>query len=89
MSDTINGLFESLGSLAVLLSIRQVWRDRAVQGVHWMTTAFFASWGYWNLYYYPALAQTLSTIGAASVAMMNTIYLGSLIYFSRRPESAT
>lgn len=82
--DVINGTFETLGCLAVGLSIRQLLRDRRVQGYHWGSLLYFTSWGYWNIYYYPALDQWVSAVGATATALANTIYLGMIIYFSRK-----
>jgi hypothetical protein len=82
--DIINGTFETLGGLAVGLSIRQLLRDRRVAGYHWGSLVYFTSWGYWNIYYYPALDQWVSAVGATMTALANTVYLGMIIYFSRK-----
>lgn len=59
----------------VLLSVWKSWRQRSVEGVSWMMLVFFASWGWWNLYYYSWLDQTLSFYGSASVAAANSLWL--------------
>jgi len=84
MSDLINSLFEISGGFFVLLSIIKVIKDKKVAGVSYGTIGFFATWGYWNLFYYPSLNQWLSTAGAGILAATNTIYVLLLIYYARK-----
>ncbi|HRJ52251.1 MAG TPA: hypothetical protein PLE99_05765 [Candidatus Thiothrix moscowensis] len=58
--DMINGLFELVGAYFAWMNAYTLWKEREVKGVYWPTTAFFAAWGIWNLYYYPALGQMWS-----------------------------
>lgn len=81
MSDLINASFELLGSFFVFLSIRQLLRDRQVRGVHWGTTVFFTSWGFWNLFFYSQLGQRWSTAGSVGVCLTNCVYLWLLLRF--------
>lgn len=82
--DIINGLFEVFGGVFITMSIIKLHRDKQVAGVNWLMIAFFAAWGYWNLYFYPSLGQWWSFWGGIGVVITNTIYLGMLIYYSRR-----
>jgi hypothetical protein len=81
--DCINGLYELFGGIAICFSIRKLFIDKCIKGVHWLPIAFFASWGYWNLYYYQHLSQIVSWIGGIGVVTANTIWLGQIIYYSR------
>lgn len=83
--DMINGLFEMCGGLFIALSIRKLWHDKRVAGVAWRHAGFFAGWGYWNLYFYPSLDQWWSFCGGVGVVAANTIWLGQLIYYTKRP----
>lgn len=82
--DLVNGLFETSGGFFILLSVLKLLRDKRVYGVHWLTTAFFMSWGWWNLYYYPHLGQWVSFGGGVFLVGMNTIWVGLLLYYARR-----
>jgi hypothetical protein len=82
-ADLINGLFETLGGFAILLSVVKLHREKMVRGVSWPHTAFFASWGMWNLFYYPSLAQWFSFSGGLWLVTVNTVWLAQLIYYSR------
>lgn len=82
--DLINGTYELFGAVAILASIRAIRRTQAVAGYSAMTLLYFTSWGLWNLYYYPHLKQTMSLVGAVSTALANLVYLGHLVYYSRR-----
>lgn len=81
--DLINGLFESAGGFFILLSVIRLHREKKVRGVSWLTTAFFASWGYWNLFFYPHLDQWLSFAGGAFLVAVNTAWLAQMIYYIR------
>ena len=81
--DSVNGLFEMSGGFFVLLNVLKLHHDKLVKGVNPIAVSFFAIWGYWNLYYYAAISQTYSLFGSASVAIMNTVWLCQLAYYSR------
>jgi hypothetical protein len=82
--DLINGLFEFTGSLALWLNVAALHHDKRVQGVRWYTTAFFFSWGVWNLAYYPMLGQWLSLVGGCSIATANLVWLCQMLYYRRK-----
>jgi hypothetical protein len=82
--DLINGLFEVVGSLMIWLNVRQIYRDKEIKGVHVAPTAFFFTWGLWNLYYYPHLNQWLSFAGGISIAIANGFWVGLMIYYGRK-----
>jgi len=82
--DLINGMFELVGSAMLWRNVAQLHKDKLVKGVHWNATAFFAAWGYWNLFYYPHLDQWWSFAGGVSIVLANTVWLGQMIYYLRR-----
>lgn len=73
--DLVNGVFESVGALAIWQNVRRLRRDKAVKGIDWRVTLFFASWGVWNLFYYPALAQWFSLAGGLAICAGNVVWL--------------
>jgi len=85
--DSVNGTYEMAGSFFILLCIIKLHNDKMVRGIHWLNVGFFATWGYWNIYYYPHLGQWWSTVGAIGITAMNTIWLGQLIYYTRKEAS--
>jgi len=80
--DIVNGSYELLGAPFILLSVIKLAREKRVQGVSWVHAGFFASWGCWNLFYYPHLGQWFSFVGGIAIVIVNTIWLGQLIYYS-------
>jgi uncharacterized membrane protein YfcA len=62
LPDIINGLFEMSGGFFLLLSVRQIMRDKIVRGISWLHVGFFSVWGIWNIYYYYNLAQWFSWV---------------------------
>ena len=87
--DGINGTFELLGAPFICLSILRIHKEKAVKGVHWMAAAFFASWGYWNLYYYPHLHQWCSFVGGCAIVVANTVWVGQMLYYIRKNKNDT
>ena len=73
--DLINGAFELVAALVLLLNIREIRRHRNLEGVHWAPTALFTSWGIWNLFYYPSLDQWWSFAGGCVMIAVNTAWL--------------
>lgn len=81
--DMINGLFEIAGAVFLLLNIRQLHRDKTLNGVHWLPTLFFSTWGVWNLYFYPSLEQWYSFSGGLAIVVVNTFWLAQIAYYAR------
>jgi hypothetical protein len=82
--DLINGTFEACGMFFILLSIIKLGREKKVRGVSWIHVGFFATWGYWNLYYYPHLNQWMSFFGGLGIVITNTWWLAQLIYYTNK-----
>lgn len=80
--DLINGGFETVGALMILLNVRRLWRDKRLMGVHWAPTVFFTSWGLWNLFYYPSLHQWVSLGGGCFLVAVNLAWLASIAWFA-------
>lgn len=85
LPDFINGSFELLGTFAILGHVRQLWKDKNVAGVSIPATVFFASWGFWNLYYYPHLGQWWSFAGGIGIVLANILWISGMVYYSRHP----
>lgn len=83
-SDSLNGLFELIGGLFILFSCHKLYRDKKVRGVSFKHVAYFTLWGYWNIHYYSNLDQWMSFIGSLSVTLINTFWLGQIIYYIRK-----
>ena len=83
--DIINGLFEFLGALLIANNFHVLYHDKEVKGFHWTTTAFFTSWGLWNLFYYPNLDQWFSFAGGVAIVATNAAWLGLTLYYMKRP----
>lgn len=81
----VNGAFEIFGGLFVLNHCRAVLRDKAVAGVSIISTAFFSTWGLWNLYYYPHLEQWASFAGGVFLVAANCLWVGLLLRYRKRP----
>jgi hypothetical protein len=79
--DLVNGIYEAAGAAFILRNCLLTFRAKTVEGVSILTTAFFTSWGLWNLYYYPALHQWLSFVGGACIALANLLWIGLMVHY--------
>lgn len=82
--DLINGAFELVGAVATWANVIRLKRDRHVQGVNWLSMAFFAGWGFWNCAYYPSLHQLYSTIGGCFLAVGNLYWVTLAVRLRRQ-----
>lgn len=87
-ADIVNGIFESVSGLLLWNNVRILIKQKQVRGVSVLTTAIFALWGYWNLYYYPSLNQTMSFIGGLVVVSANTAWVVLAIYYTKKNKEA-
>lgn len=86
--DAINGTFELAAGAFVLNHCRRLYRDKILRGVSLVSVAFFTVWGIWNLYYYPALGQSVSFYGAMLVLVSNAIYLSMAMHYRQMENLA-
>lgn len=82
--DLVNGIFETLGAVAIWANVRRIVRDKMVRGIDWRVTLFFSAWGYWNLFYYPALNQWFSFAGGLALVAGNTVWVALAIKYRGR-----
>jgi hypothetical protein len=81
--DQLNGMFELMGGLFILLSCIKLYKDKKVKGVSYIHVTYFTLWGYWNIHYYPHLGQWMSFAGSLAVTLVNTIWLAMMLYYRR------
>ena len=82
-ADWINGAFEFIGGICIWMNVRRLLQDRMVRGVSWYVTAFFWSWGFWNLLYYPALNQWASFSGGLFIVSGNFVWLALALKYRK------
>ena len=75
VNDLLNAFFEFAGAITVWHNVRVLLRDRKVRGVSLASIAFFTSWGFWNLYYYPSLGQMWSTAAGVFLCAGNLTWI--------------
>lgn len=86
--DAINGAYELCGGFFLLASCLRLLKDKEVKGISIAASAFFTSWGYWNLWYYPHLNQWLSFMGGILIVIANTWWVSMAIYYTRKKRLA-
>lgn len=87
INDFVNSMFEFGGAAVLCANVVKLHKDKMVKGVHWSPALFFASWGLWNLYYYPSLDQWLSFFGGAALVLVNLVWLLQVMYYKDRRYS--
>lgn len=86
VADAINGTYEMCGGLFLFSNCYRLFKDKEIKGVSIISTAFFCSWGYWNLYYYPSLNQWMSFTGGLLIVTANTLWVALAIYYKRKKK---
>ena len=84
MADKINGIYESIGGLFIFLHCCQLYKDKSVKGVSVKSFVFFASWGVWNLYYYPHLGQMWSFVGGCHIVFWNIVWICLATHYKKK-----
>jgi hypothetical protein len=74
--DLINSLgFELLSCVFLSLNIWSLCRDKVVKGVSLVSAGFYASWAWWNVYYYFSLDQSFSFYAGILVAILTSWWI--------------
>lgn len=73
-ADLLNATFEAVGAAFLAADCRALARDKCLRGVFWPGRVFFASWGLWNVVYYPAIGQWLSFTAGLLVLAVNAVW---------------
>lgn len=80
-SDAINALFELGGASVLVFNVMALHRDKKTLGVHIVPTAFFMTWGWWNLVFYPSVNAWWSFYGGILVTLVNTVWVGQMFWY--------
>ena len=86
--DLVNGLFEFCAGILLWWNVRMILRDKKIRGVSILPTFVFGLWGWWNLYYYPFLGQTLSFWGGIFVVTANTTWVALAIHYTLKEKKS-
>ena len=84
MFDTINGMFELVGSALTWMSVYRVWKDKGYAGVYAPAVVLFFVWGFWNLFFYPHLGQWMSFLGGVSLVVANLFWVLFMFYYGKK-----
>lgn len=78
--DTVNATFEGGGAVLLCFNVRRLWRDKKLAGVSLVPTVWWNLWGFWNVYFYHAVAQHWSFWAGLGVLAMNTVWVALALY---------
>lgn len=84
MVDSINALFNMAGGVFVFLNVIRLHKDKRVRGVSAIAVAFFTTWAWWKLLYYPLIGQHASAYSAGILTMVHMVWLSQMIYYNRK-----
>lgn len=88
VADLVNGAYELLGGVMLFHNCWTLYRSKRVEGVSVLTVAFFTSWGFWNLFYYPSLAQWASFTGGLAIVSANVLWVAMALHYRRKQKAA-
>jgi uncharacterized membrane protein YfcA len=84
--DIVNGIYEIGGGLFMIWNCYKLYKDKDVKGLSLVSSAFFSTWSFWNIYYYPSLNQIVSLCGAILLSITNVIWMiMALYYVNKKP----
>ncbi len=72
--DLANAAFELVGAGFLTVDCIKLARDRKLRGMYWPGRVFWASWGLWNVIYYPAIGQMFSFYAGLLVLAANAVW---------------
>ncbi len=72
--DLLNATFELVGACFLAVDCKRLHRDKCLRGLWWPGRVFWASWGVWNVFYYPSIGQTLSFYAGLLVLAANAVW---------------
>jgi hypothetical protein len=81
LGDPINFVFELSGSIFTWANVHRVWKDKGYAGLYLPAVVVFASWGVWNLFYYPSLGQWMSFYAGCSLVLANISWFAIAVYY--------
>ena len=79
--DVINAVFEATGAVFTWLNVHRVYKDRGYAGIYVPAIAFFFSWGFWNLYFYPSVGASWSFLAGIPLVLANLAWVAAMVYY--------
>jgi hypothetical protein len=73
--DITNAVFEMGGAIVAAGNCKKIIDDKKVRGVFWPIWVFYTIWGFWNLYYYPAMNCWWSFWAGLLLTISNSIWV--------------
>lgn len=83
ITDLINGIFEFLGFIFIIPSIIDLYKNKEVKGLNWITLSFFTFWSLWNMIFYPSNGLIVSFICGIFLSLSNLVWFIMTIYYSK------
>lgn len=86
--DIGNAVFEGVGAVLTWQNVRMLLRHRIIRGIDWRVTAFWATWGLWNLGFYgPGMGLWLSWWMGVVLVAGNITWVALAIRYTERETS--
>jgi len=85
--DHINGCFEASGAVFNAWNCWVLFKHKQVRGTSIAASAFYTSWGIWNIAYYAVLSQWWSWSGGLALSTFSVLWLVLAIIYLYREKS--
>ena len=82
--DITQALWEGGSAILCLKNVAAIRKSRAIAGVHWLPTAYFAGWGVYNLWFYTALHLPYAYWAGLAITIVNAVWLGHVGLYAWR-----
>lgn len=67
-----------------VLNIFAIRRSKSIAGIHWAPTAFYTTWGLYNLWFYTTLHLPVAWWAGIAITCTNATWLGHVAYYETR-----
>ena len=89
MFDLIHGTFGIAITIFTILNIIKLYKDKKVRGVSILFPIYLCIFNTWNIFYLFNLHQILASISGILVLIVNSIWLGQMIYYLKKESDAS
>ena len=76
-------MFETGGAWFTWMNAWKLYQHKQIRGAYWPAWFFFAAWGLFNLWYYPALGQWYSFTAESILVIGNLLWCALAVRYRK------
>lgn len=82
--DIINAFFPTVGCFFVALNIKQLYNDKSVKGIYWVSPLFFYTGQGWSVYFFYTLGKWYSFVAGGLLYCFCMTWFFLMLYYKFR-----